>query len=202
MKIAVIGGIGSGKSEVMKVAKEMGITCLSADEINDALLHEPVYISKIASRFPECVAHGVVDKPKLASVVFSDEKKRRALNDIAHPEIARRIAECDADPLAVELPLALESGMATAFDEVILVSAPKSLRLKRLERRGVPGEDSHRDPAERRVPFRAARRGESGVRKGARKAVAAEMNGNRRGRTQKRKITKKPLYTINLRGKL
>ena len=42
MKIAVIGGIGSGKSEVMKVAKEMGITCLSADEINDALLHEPV----------------------------------------------------------------------------------------------------------------------------------------------------------------
>ena len=138
MKIAVIGGIGSGKSEVMKVAKEMGITCLSADEINDALLHEPVYISKIASRFPECVAHGVVDKPKLASVVFSDEKKRRALNDIAHPEIARRIAECDADPLAVELPLALESGMATAFDEVILVSAPKSLRLKRLERRGVP----------------------------------------------------------------
>lgn len=138
MKIAVIGGIGSGKSEVMKVAKEMGITCLSADEINDALLHEPVYISKIASRFPECVAHGVVDKPKLASVVFSDEKKRRALNDIAHPEIARRIAECDADPLAVELPLALESGMATAFDEVILVSAPKSLRLKRLERRGMP----------------------------------------------------------------
>ncbi len=138
MKIAVIGGIGSGKSEVMKVAKEMGITCLSADEINDALLHEPVYISKIASRFPECVAHGVVDKPKLASVVFSDEKKRRALNDIAHPEIARRIAECDADPLAVELPLALESGMATAFDEVILVSAPKSLRLKRLESRGVP----------------------------------------------------------------
>lgn len=138
MKIAVIGGIGSGKSEVMKVAKEMGITCLSADEINDALLHEPVYISKIASRFPECVAHGVVDKPKLASVVFSDEKKRRALNGIAHPEIARRIAECDADPLAVELPLALESGMATAFDEVILVSAPKSLRLKRLERRGVP----------------------------------------------------------------
>lgn len=138
MKIAVIGGIGSGKSEVMKVAKEMGITCLSADEINDALLHEPVYISKIASRFPECVAHGAVDKPKLASVVFSDEKKRRALNDIAHPEIARRIAECDADPLAVELPLALESGMATAFDEVILVSAPKSLRLNRLERRGVP----------------------------------------------------------------
>lgn len=138
MKIAVIGGIGSGKSEVMKVAKEMGITCLSADEINDALLHEPVYISKIASLFPECVAHGAVDKPKLASVVFSDEKKRRALNDIAHPEIARRIAECDADPLAVELPLALESGMATAFDEVILVSAPKSLRLKRLERRGVP----------------------------------------------------------------
>ena len=122
MKVAVIGGIGTGKSEVLKVAREMGLACLSADEINAELLSDPEYVAKLAERFPE---------------VFSDRKSRLALNAIAHPEIAKRIAACDADPLVVELPLMLESGIADTFDEVILVTAPRRLRLERLQKRGV-----------------------------------------------------------------
>lgn len=41
MRIAIIGGIGSGKSEVMKIAKERGFFCISADEINAELLKTP-----------------------------------------------------------------------------------------------------------------------------------------------------------------
>lgn len=137
MNIAIIGGIGSGKSEVLKVAREMGITALSADEINADLLKNPEYVEKLAERFPDCVVCGVVDKPRLAAEVFSDSEKREALNGIAHPEIARRVAACDADPLVVELPLVLESGMAGMFDEIILVTAPRRVRYKRLEGRGV-----------------------------------------------------------------
>ena len=133
MKVAVIGGIGTGKSEVLKVAREMGLACLSADEINAELLSDPEYVAKLAERFPECVVCGVVDKPRLSAIVFSDRKSRLALNAIAHPEIAKRIAACDADPLVVELPLMLESGIA----EVILVTAPRRLRLERLQKRGV-----------------------------------------------------------------
>ncbi len=137
MNIAIIGGIGSGKSEVLKVAREMGIAALSADEINAELLKSPDYIAKISERFPDCVVCGVVDKKRLASQVFSDKEKLKALNGIAHPEIAKKVAQCTANPLVVELPLVLESGMAGMFDEIILVTAPKRERYKRLCKRGV-----------------------------------------------------------------
>lgn len=140
MKVAVIGGIGTGKSEVLRVAREMGLACLSADEINADLLRNPEHIARIAARFPDCVVCGVVDKPRLASLVFSDSESRKALNAIAHPEIVKKISECDADPLVAELPLLLESGMKDAFDEVILVTAPRRARLKRLEGRGLTSE--------------------------------------------------------------
>lgn len=52
MRIAIIGGIGSGKSEVMKIAKERGFFCISADEINSELLKTPSYIQKFKRRFP------------------------------------------------------------------------------------------------------------------------------------------------------
>lgn len=77
MRIAVIGGIGSGKSEVMKIAKERGFFCLSADEINAELLKTPSYIQKIATLFPSVVSNGVVDKGALAKIVFSDRGERK-----------------------------------------------------------------------------------------------------------------------------
>ena len=67
MKVAVIGGIGTGKSEVLRVAREMGLACLSADEINADLLRNPEHIARIAARFPDCVVCGVVDKPRLVT---------------------------------------------------------------------------------------------------------------------------------------
>lgn len=137
MNVAIIGGIGSGKSEVLKVAREMGLTCLSADEINVELLRNPVYVAKLAARFPDCVVCGVVDKARLSALVFSDKKSRLALNALAHPEISAKIASCDADPLVVELPLVLESGMKDMFDEIILVTAPRRERLRRLKERGL-----------------------------------------------------------------
>ena len=139
MNIALIGGIGSGKSEVLKVAREMGIAALSADEINAGLLKSPEYIEKIAAAFPGCVVCGVVDKARLASEVFSDKGKREKL---------RKVAECKESPLVVELPLVLESGMAGMFDEIILVSAPRRARMARLAGRGV-------EPARARAIMRA-----------------------------------------------
>lgn len=137
MRIAIIGGIGSGKSEVLAVAKELGFTTLSADKINAELLASPSYVEKIAAVFPNVVSDGTVDKAALSAEVFSDKGKRAELNAIAHPEIMKKIDECDADPLVVELPLAIESGMLDCFDEVILVLAKRKIRLIRLEGRGV-----------------------------------------------------------------
>ena len=133
MRVAVVGGIGSGKSEVMKVAKRKGFFCLSADEINSELLKTPTYIQKIAAAFPNAVKDGEVDRKALAAIVFGDESARAKLNSIAHPEIMRRIAECNESPLAVELPLFVEGG-DEAFDEIVYVKAPILKRIARLRK--------------------------------------------------------------------
>ena len=133
MRIAIIGGIGSGKSEVMKIAKERGFFCLSADEINSELLKTPTYIQKIAAAFPNAVKDGEVDRKALAAIVFGDESARAKLNSIAHPEIMRRIAECNESPLAVELPLFVEGG-DEAFDEIVYIRAPLFKRISRLKK--------------------------------------------------------------------
>lgn len=133
MRIAVIGGIGSGKSEVMKIAKERGFFCLSADEINAELLKTPSYIQKIAALFPSVVSNGVVDKGALAKIVFSDRGERKKLNALAHPEIMRVISECKESPLVVELPLFIEGG-DEAFDEIVYIRAPLFKRISRLKK--------------------------------------------------------------------
>ena len=142
MKIAIIGGIGSGKSEVLKVARNLGLACLSADEINAELLNSPEYIAEIEKAFPIAVCKGSVNRAALARIVFSDDKARKKLNEIAHPRILARIRDEKSSPLVVEMPLFLESGAKALFDETVFVYTPMRLRLERLEKRGLSREEA------------------------------------------------------------
>lgn len=131
MKVAVTGGIGAGKSEFMRAVKELGIRTYSADEINAELLRDKGYIEKLSAAFPFAVKDGKVDKSVLREEVFSDEKKRKTLNALAHPEIRRQIEEITGDAV-VEVPLLFESGMTDLFDRVIVVTAGEDVRINRI----------------------------------------------------------------------
>ena len=131
MKVAVTGGIGAGKSEFMRAVKELGIRTYSADEINAELLRDKGYIEKLSAAFPFAVKDGKVDKAALGEEVFSDEKKRKTLNALAHPEIRRKIEEITGDAV-VEVPLLFESGMTDLFDRVIVVTAGEDARINRI----------------------------------------------------------------------
>lgn len=131
MKVAVTGGIGAGKSEFMRAVKELGIRTYSADEINAELLCDKGYIEKLSETFPLAVKDGKVDKVALREEVFSDEKKRKTLNALAHPEIRRKIEEITGDAV-VEVPLLFESGMTDLFDRVIVVTAGEDARINRV----------------------------------------------------------------------
>lgn len=131
MKVAVTGGIGAGKSEFMRAVKELGIRTYSADEINAELLCDKGYIEKLSAAFPLAVKDGKVDKVALREEVFSDEKKRKTLNALAHPEIRRKIEEITGDAV-VEVPLLFESGMTDLFDRVIVVTAGEDVRINRI----------------------------------------------------------------------
>ena len=131
MKVAVTGGIGAGKSEFMRAVKELGIRTYSADEINAELLRDKRYIEKLSEAFPLAVKDGKVDKSVLREEVFSDEKKRKTLNALAHPEIRRKIEEITGDAV-IEVPLLFESGMTDLFDRVIVVTAGEDARINRV----------------------------------------------------------------------
>ena len=104
MKIAVTGGIGAGKSEVMKEIARRGYRVCSADEINDRLQALPGYIRKISKVFPAAVKDGKIDKNVLRDIVFTDDSKRARLNSIAHPEIRRELENTEGEFFA-EVPL-------------------------------------------------------------------------------------------------
>lgn len=131
MKVAVTGGIGAGKSEFMRAVKELGIRTYSADEINAELLRDKRYIEKLSAAFPFAVKDGKVDKAALREEVFSNAKKRKTLNALAHPEIRRKIEEITGDAV-IEVPLLFESGMTDLFDRVIVVTAGEDARINRI----------------------------------------------------------------------
>ncbi len=141
MKIAVIGRIGSGKSEALSVARDMGIATLSADEINRELLLEKDYIALLAEEFPFAVREGKADRAALARAVFCDGEARARLNALAHPRILSKIESATEDPLVVEVPLFAESGAKRLFDKTLLVVCPDDIRRERLLARGMTAED-------------------------------------------------------------
>lgn len=133
-KIAVTGGIGSGKSTVIKILQEMGHPVFSCDKIYAELLHDPTYIHKIAKLFPAAVQNGAIDKRRLADVVFHDEAQRKKLNDLAHPLVMatlyKRMEKCDDDFVFAEVPLLFENGFEKQFDKVFVVYRDLQTRIE------------------------------------------------------------------------
>jgi dephospho-CoA kinase len=137
MKVAVTGGIGVGKSEVMRIIAGLGYRTASADEINARLLQRPDYIARLASVFPSAVRDGKIDKYELRKIIFGDYEKRQLLNSIAHPLIFAEIKKVEGD-VFVEVPLLFECGMQKLFDKIVVVTAPYEIRLSRLfDRSGI-----------------------------------------------------------------
>lgn len=144
MRIAVIGGIGSGKSEALAVAARLGYATLSADKINSALLEDASYIALIAQAFPTAVSDGKVNKAALAKIVFSDNSRLKLLNSIAHPRILQKIKDDPNDTLVVEMPVIIECSASKLFDEILLIRTPILRRLAFLRRRGMSLSDAVR----------------------------------------------------------
>ena len=94
LKIALTGGIGSGKTTVTDRFRELGVPVFDADEVSREITRagEPA-VSRIAEEFGDSVilADGSLDRSALRAVVFKDSAARRRLEAILHPKIRRRI---------------------------------------------------------------------------------------------------------------
>lgn len=135
MKIAIAGGIGSGKSAVTAILRSLGAKVVVADEINKELLTDPSYISLLANYFPDCVHNNVINKKELAACVYRDEGKRKELMAISHPKIMQRMLSLypDCDLVFYEIPLLSE--VDYPFDLVWYLACDESTRVARIVNR-------------------------------------------------------------------
>ena len=154
LKIAVTGGAGSGKTSVCNRLKELGVKVISADEMaRDAVAPGSKALTKIIRFFGEKVvlSDGTLNRKILRRMITDDDDARLTLERFLHHEITKLIqknvvcAEKEGCQIVViEVPLLFELDMKERFDRVVVVSADKELRVKRLMER----DQTSRDAAE------------------------------------------------------
>lgn len=148
VRIGLTGGIGSGKSTVAARFAELGAVVIDSDLIaREVVAVGTAGLERVVRHFGAgaLAADGMLDRPKLGAVVFADPAALADLNAIVHPLVRERSDELVAAAgegavLVHDVPLLVESGMAAAFDAVVVVQAPLSVRLERLERRGMAAD--------------------------------------------------------------
>src|SRR5437763_12800469 len=140
--VGLVGGIGSGKSEVAAALARRGGCLVAGDPLGHAALRQPSVRQQVVDRWgPDLLgADGEIDRTKLGAVVFADADERAALEAIVHPWISRRLREqliaAKADPncrfVVLDAAVMLEAGWRTACDVVVYVDAPRAVRLRRV----------------------------------------------------------------------
>jgi dephospho-CoA kinase len=153
LRIALTGGIATGKSYVLEQFRRRGVPGLDADALVHGIEAAGTESTQaIAARFgPEVIAgDGSVDRRALGAIVFADAAARRDLEAIVHPAVYRAIAaglrafELTEHPALaiVDIPLLYESGRAADFDKVIATMCPPEMQLARLRERGMRERDA------------------------------------------------------------
>ena len=133
------GGIGSGKSEVRRLLEEHGIRTIDADSVGHVVLEHEALLA-VAERWPEVVVDGVVDRSRLAEIVFAQPAELAQLEAITHPLIFGRIeAELEGfEGIAVVEAPVIDFGANWAR---MVVDAYEDARLARALARGMSEAD-------------------------------------------------------------
>lgn len=145
--VAITGGIGAGKSAALAAFRAHGAATVSSDEIVHHLLATDDGVrDALVQRFGEKILGegGRPDRGRIASIVFSDPEALAFLEGLLHPLVSReylqwreQLASLEQPPrvCVTEVPLLYESGGESRFDKVVVITAPRRLRV---ERRRVP----------------------------------------------------------------
>jgi len=160
--VGLTGGIGSGKSTVARMLEERGAVVFDADLLaREAVEPGTQGHTAVIERFGADVLApgGELDREALASIVFADPSARRDLEQIVHPEVRRLFAEGseayrDTDRIVVfSAPLLVESGMHTAFEILVVVSATVATQIERLMRQRGMSEAAIRARIDAQAPL-------------------------------------------------
>jgi len=161
LRVGLTGGIGSGKSEVARLLAARGALVVDSDALaREVVAPGTAGLAAVVEAFgPDYLdAHGALDRPRLARLVFQDPQARERLNAVVHPLVgaaaAERLAQAPEDAIVVhDVPLLVETGMTPLFDVVVVVDTDRETQLERLvAQRGMTRQD-----AEARIDAQATR---------------------------------------------
>ncbi len=146
MKIALTGGIGSGKSTVAEMIAEEGFPVFSCDDIYKRLSEDTEYAKKIETAFPGTTGEGKINKVKLSQIVFHDKRALKKLDSIAHPlvmeKLEKQMNEAQSSLVFAEVPLLFEGNFEDRFDKILVVLREKKDRIAAVAKRDGLNESS------------------------------------------------------------
>jgi len=156
--IGLTGGIASGKSTVAQMFMKAGVRVIDTDEIARVVGLDRHIQAAIKDEFgPRSVVQVALNRPYLASVIFSNDEKRKKLNEIMHPMIKTvlqsRLASYDDALVIVDVPLMYEANFDAMMDEIIVVYASEDVQIKRLMARNQLSEEQARARIEAQMPL-------------------------------------------------
>ena len=143
IKVGITGGIGSGKSTVCRVFELLGVPVYYSDaEAKTILDADPEVNAAVLKLFGAGVKNeaGMIDRKKIAAIVFTEKDKLEKLNSIVHPAVGKHFDDwckknADAPFILKEAAILYESGAYKQVDKVIVVTAPEALKIERLQKR-------------------------------------------------------------------
>lgn len=168
LRVALTGGIATGKSYVRARIEARGVPTIDADAIVHELLGAGTDVTgEIAARFGSHVlgADGAVSRPVLAGLVFGDDNARSALERIVHPRVYARIfawadehARQGARWILADVPLLYETGREHEFDRIIVAACAPEEQVRRVMRRDLLSEEAARTRLSAQWPIEEKRR--------------------------------------------
>src|SRR5262245_25949243 len=154
LKVALTGGIATGKSHVLDRFRRQGVPCLDADVLAHGVTEAGTEATAaIAARFGSAILQpdGSIDRKALGSIIFEDETARRALEAIVHPAVYRSIAAglrafelMGSQLVVVDVPLLFETAHDRDFDRVIVTACSVDQQVQRLLARGMSELEARR----------------------------------------------------------
>jgi len=166
MRIGITGSIGSGKSLVCDIFKQLGVPVFNADIEAKMVFGEPEIIRQMSSRFGEdiYVDKGMIDRKLLASKLFGDQQAIDFVSSLVHPAVRMKFENwtktvSKADYILYEAAILFETGYYKQLNATILVDSPEKLRLKRVTERdqvdelAVMKRMEHQWPDDKKIPL-------------------------------------------------
>ena len=141
LKIAITGGIGSGKTEVLKIVSDLGYNAYSCDDICAEIYKKQSFLAKLERIFPTAVSGKLVlkvNKKVVSALTFNNKENLNKLNALLHPMIIKKLSkklEKKEGLVFAEVPLLFEGNYQEMFDKVIVVCRDKEERINSVKTR-------------------------------------------------------------------